>query len=103
MAPDTTPQPVPGSVDVARTRRAKLLATITALERALALPAREPTWATRVEAEIRSLASAFDHHIAATEGADGMYAEILRTAPRLQFAIDQLMTEHAEARSAIEA
>lgn len=103
MAPDTTPQPVPGAVDVARARRAKLLASITALERALTLPAREPTWTARVEAEIRELASAFDHHIAATEGADGMYGEILRTAPRLQFAINQLVNEHAEARSAITA
>ncbi|MFW5899153.1 MAG: hypothetical protein ACOCUN_01650 [Jiangellaceae bacterium] len=103
MAPDTTPQPVSGSVDVARTRRAELLAAITALERALALPARHPTWASRVGAEVSGLASAFDHHIAATEGTDGMYGEILRTAPRLQFAIDQLVREHEEARSAIAA
>lgn len=101
MASHMTPHPLPEPVDVARTRRAELLAAITAVERALAVPARDPTWATRVEAGIATLRRSFADHVAATEGPDGMYAEILRTAPRLRFAIDQLVVEHNDARAEI--
>lgn len=118
MPPDMTPRPqpefggrlaepasapLPGPVGVARTRRAELLAAITGLERRLAVPARDPTWPTRVEAGIARLATAFNQHIAATEGADGMYAEILRSAPRLSFAVNRLVLEHADARASISA
>src|SRR5919106_1440151 len=90
MPPDMPPRPLPEPVDIARARRAQLLAAISAVERALAVPARDPTWTTRVEAGIDRLAEAFDAHVVATEGADGMYAEILRHAPRLSFAVGQL-------------
>jgi len=107
MAPDLTPRPgsgaLPEPVGIARTRRAELLAAISGLERALAVPARDPTWATRVEAGITALATAFDHHITATEGPDGMYAEILHNAPRLSFAVNQLVVEHAVAMTSISA
>jgi hypothetical protein len=97
------PRPLPEPVDIARARRAQLLAAISAVERALAVPARDPTWATRVEAGIDRLAEAFDAHVVATEGADGMYAEILRHAPRLSFAVGQLVVEHDDARTSIAA
>lgn len=94
-------QPLPEPVDVARTRRAELLAAITALERALAAPARDPVWLARVQARTDRLASAFDDHVLATEGPDGMYADILRTAPRLNFAVARLVAEHDDARISI--
>ena len=94
-------QPLPEPVDVARTRRAELLAAITALERALAAPARDPVWLARVQARADRLASAFDDHVLATEGPDGMYADILRTAPRLNFAVARLVAEHDDARISI--
>jgi ATP phosphoribosyltransferase regulatory subunit HisZ len=93
--------PLSEPVDIARTRRAELLAAITALERALAAPAGDPVWAARVQARTDQLASAFDDHVSATEGPDGMYAEILRTAPRLRFGVDRLATEHDDIRVAI--
>lgn len=95
--------PVPEPVDLARTRRAELLAAITALESALASPAGDPVWSARVQARTDQLASAFDDHVHATEGPDGMYAEILRTAPRLRFGVDRLATEHDDIRVAIAA
>ena len=94
---------VPEPVDLARTRRAELLAAITALESALAAPAGDPVWAARVQARNDELASAFDDHVNATEGTDGMYADILRTAPRLRFGVDRLATEHDDIRVAITA
>jgi hypothetical protein len=98
-----TPRPLPEPVDIARARRAQLLAAINSLECALAVPARDPTWTAQVEAGVDQLAEAFDAHIVATEGPDGMYAEILRHAPRLNFAVGQLVVEHADARAAIAA
>ena len=103
MAPHMTPRPLPEPVDIARTRRAQLLAAINALECALAVPARDPTWTVQVSAGVDRLAQAFDAHVLATEGADGMYSEILRNAPRFSFAVNQLVLEHADARSAIAA
>jgi hypothetical protein len=96
-----TSQPLPEPVDVARTRRAELLAAMSALERALAAPARDPVWAARVQARTDRLASSFDDHVVATEGPDGIYAEILRTAPRLNFAVARLAAEHDDAHTSI--
>jgi hypothetical protein len=98
-----TSQPLPEPVDVARTRRAELLAAITALERALAAPARDPAWVVRVQTSTGRLATAFDDHVVATEGPDGMYADIMRSAPRLNFAVARLVAEHTEARTSITA
>lgn len=103
MAPHMTPRPVPGPVHVARSRRAELLAAIHALEHALAAPSGQPAWAARVEVRVSGLASAFADHVTATEGPDGMYAEILSNAPRLRFAVEQLAREHGEAASEIAA
>lgn len=94
---------LPAPVDVARTRRAQLLAAINRLECALAVPAGDPSWTTQVRAGIRTLSTAFEQHIAATEGPDGMYAEILRNAPRLSFAVNRLVVEHADTRASISA
>ena len=69
-----TSHPLPEPVDVARTRRAELLAALTALERALAAPARDPTWAARVQARTDRLANSFGDHVAATEGRTGCTA-----------------------------
>jgi hypothetical protein len=102
MAPNMSSNALPEPVDVARTRRAELLAAISGLERALAVPARDPTWATQVEHGISTLEAAFDHHVAATEGTDGVYGEILATAPRFRFAIDRLIVEHGQARAGIQ-
>jgi hypothetical protein len=58
-------------------------------------------WVARIQASTDRLAAAFDDHVEATEGPDGMYADILRTAPRLQFAVARLAAEHDDARVAI--
>jgi hypothetical protein len=94
-------QSVPEPMGLARTRRAELLAVITALESALAAPAGDPVWSARLQARTDQLAGAFDDHVQATEGPDGMYADILRTAPRLRFGVDRLATEHYDIRVAI--
>lgn len=95
--------PGPDPVEMVRTRRAELRAAIAGLEGALAAPARDPVWAARVQARTDRLATAFDEHVDATEGPGGMYADILRTAARLSFAVARLAAEHDDIRIAVAA
>ncbi len=44
------------------------------------------------------LSAAIAEHLAATEGKHGLYAEIVAADPRLTFAVETLMREHAELR-----
>lgn len=91
------------SLDVARRQRAQLLATIQRVERALAAPAGEPGWRSGVLTRLAALREAFADHIAVTEGHDGLYAELLSSAPRLAHGVDGLVRDHARLRHAIDA
>ncbi|MBW8807026.1 MAG: hypothetical protein JF587_24715 [Catenulisporales bacterium] len=44
------------------------------------------------------LSTAIAEHLAATEGEHGLYAEIAAADPRLAFAVESLIREHAELR-----
>jgi hypothetical protein len=80
-----------------RRRRAELLESISAVEQALAAPApgRQARWAERVNVALVELSADFREHIDMTEGPDGLYRELLRTAPRLSGAVERLTAEHA--------
>ncbi|MBS2533000.1 hypothetical protein KGQ20_09450 [Catenulispora sp. NF23] len=45
------------------------------------------------------LSAAIAEHLAATEGEHGLYAEIVAADPRLTFAVQNLIREHAELRA----
>ena len=47
------------------------------------------------------LSTAIAEHLAATEGEHGLYAEIVTAAPRLTFAVETLIREHADLRRAM--
>jgi hypothetical protein len=47
------------------------------------------------------LSTAIAEHLAATEGEHGLYAEIVAADPRLSFAVESLMREHADLRHAM--
>ncbi|GAA2017176.1 hypothetical protein GCM10009839_11170 [Catenulispora yoronensis] len=47
------------------------------------------------------LSTAIAEHLAATEGEYGLYAEIIAADPRLIFAVESLIREHAELRRAM--
>jgi hypothetical protein len=68
-----------------RRRRAELLESMRAVEQALAAPApgRHAHWAERVYVALVELSADFGEHIDITEGPDGLYRELLNTAPRL--------------------
>lgn|SRR5438067_1083408 len=44
------------------------------------------------------LSTAISDHLVATEGEHGLYAEIITADPRLTFAVESLIREHAELR-----
>ena len=79
-----------------RRHRAELRESISALEDALAAPATadRPRWTQRVEAALAEVAGDFRAHIELTEGPSGLYAEVIRTSPRLGGAVESLTRDH---------
>lgn len=90
------PSPSTDALAAARRRRAELKETLSELEHALAAPApgRADVWGERVRAAVDRLSADLDRHIALTEGADGLYQDVLAQAPRLATAIAKLEGEH---------
>jgi ATP phosphoribosyltransferase regulatory subunit HisZ len=80
-----------------RRRRAELLESMRAVEQAVSAPApgREERWAERVHVSLVELAADFREHVNLTEGPDGLYRELLKSAPRLSGAVARLTSEHA--------
>ena len=95
MEPPSTPEQ--SFFEDLRRRRAELLESMRAVEQALSAPApgRETRWAERVHVALVELAADFGEHVRRTEGPDGLYAELRKTAPRLAGAVARLTREHA--------
>ena len=85
-------------LEALRRQRAELRESMSALELALAGPApSDPVrWAVRVHVALVELSADFREHIDLTEGHEGLYVDILATAPRLSGAVARLTREHAE-------
>ena len=98
--------PTPDQVllDALRRRRADLLDSMSALERALAAPApgRLGAWAERVHVALVELSADFREHVDITESPSGLYHELLTTAPRLSNAVARLIREHAHIADLVE-
>ncbi|HYJ68132.1 MAG TPA: hemerythrin domain-containing protein [Nocardioidaceae bacterium] len=90
-------RPKQAFVEALRRRRSELRESMSALELALASPAPEgqARWTERVHVALVELSADFREHIAITEGSDGLYHELLQTAPRLSGAVARLTREHA--------
>lgn len=84
------------AVDAAKARRADLHSILVDLEGriAAAAPGRETTWSDDVRGELQRLAEAFTEHVEATEGHDGLFAQVRRRAPRLDHLCHQLTADH---------
>jgi hypothetical protein len=92
------------ALEAARARRGDLHRALLDLERALAGAARgrAQAWADSVRATLVRVRETFNAHIEATEGADGLYQEVLAQAPRLSGAVNRLQLEHADIASALD-
>ena len=103
MEPDSS-TPEQAFLAELRRRRAELLGSMSALEQALAAPApgRQEQWAERVHVALVELSADFGVHIAITEGPEGLYRELLATAPRLSGAVARLTREHALIRALLD-
>lgn len=105
MAPDETAEDRELLEEVRR-RRSELRDAMAALELALSGPAaagHTSPWLTRVHDALVDLAGDLRHHVALTEGPNGLYRDLLRTAPRLSGPVDNLTREHAEINQRLEA
>ncbi|MFO8076296.1 MAG: hypothetical protein ACQETV_03495 [Actinomycetota bacterium] len=88
----------PAALSSAREQRADLWKHMTALEHALShpLPGRVDAWGSDVHDALVDLSSGFEHHCAAVEAPDGLFASVLEAAPRLDHAVRRLADEHIE-------
>jgi hypothetical protein len=79
-----------------RRHRAELRESISALEGALAGPATadRARWAERVLAALAELSGDFREHVDIAEGPDGLYSDLLETAPRLSDTVAGLAQDH---------
>jgi hypothetical protein len=91
-------------VEVIAQRRAELHESMIALEAALAASAhgRRIEWAAGVSAALERVALDVERHIDATEGPDGMYAEVLADSPRLVPHVRRLTEDHAGIRADVQ-
>ena len=92
------------ALEAARIRRADLHRALLDLEGALAgaAPGRAQAWADSVRATLVHVRDSFAAHIDVTEGAGGLYQEVLAQAPRLSSAVNRLQHEHAEIAGALD-
>lgn len=83
-----------------RRRRAELRDSMSVLELALAAPTTgaPERWADRVHTALVELSADFRLHVEITEGSNGLYQELLETAPRLSDAVAHLTSEHVAIR-----
>ncbi len=96
--------PEQASLEGIRRQRAELRESMSALELALAGPAAsgQARWAERVHVALVELSADVREHIDLTEGPDGLYVDILATAPRLAGAVARLTEEHVKVSELID-
>lgn len=95
MAADHTTVTHRPAYHAARRRRAELRQAIQDFERAVTAPAGDdPAWRDRVRQRLAALRAQLTEHMVVTEGPDGLYAELLEHAPRLDRPVAGLVAEH---------
>ena len=100
----TSSAPGEGPWEALRRQRAELRESMSALELALSGPMSggQARWAERVHVALVELSADVRGHIDFTEGSEGLYVDILATAPRLSDAVAHLTQEHVEITGLLE-
>ena len=85
-------------LEEAKQQRRGLRSAMADLEGALAAaaPGGAAAWGNAVRTTLDHLRAAVDRHVAVTEGAGGLFAEIVERAPRLTPRVDRLRLDHVE-------
>jgi Hemerythrin HHE cation binding domain len=85
------------ALEAAKGQRLSLRRAIAQLEGALTEPAsgRAADWAAQLVPALADLKTVFSVHVEVTEGAGGLYEEIMENAPRLANKINRFTREHA--------
>jgi hypothetical protein len=85
------------ALEAAKGQRLSLRRAIGQLEGALTAPtaSRVADWAAQLEPVLDDLKLVFSVHVEVTEGAGGLYEEIMENAPRLANKINRFTREHA--------
>lgn len=104
MEPTTSSQKNHTFLEELRRRRGELRESLDALELALSAPAAVDLagWVRRVHEALQGLAQDLAQHVELTEGADGLYQELLAASPRLSEAVARLTAEHTAIRQQLE-
>jgi hypothetical protein len=91
-------------IEALRLRRAEMRDSMSALEQALAAPARgrADAWVERVHVALVELFSDFQEHVAVSEGPHGIYRGVLTSAPRLSDEVAGLTNDHIEIKDLID-
>jgi hypothetical protein len=92
------------TLETIRRRRAELRDALVEAEEALAAPGpgRVEQWCKDVGTALHRLRDTFEGHVRATEGPDGLYAEIMMRAPRFAAKLDRLRDEHQVIRASLD-
>ena len=87
-----------------RERRAGLRTAIGQVESSLASPApgRVAAWSEEVREQLEVLSAGLDHHVVATEGPEGLLADIVEAAPRLAHRADLARRDHVRLRGQLD-
>lgn len=90
-------------LDQARKHRAGLRTAIGQVERCLATAAhgRVAAWSAELREELTNLAAALEQHIELTEAEDGLFEDIVASAPRLAHRVDKAREDHVVLRAAV--
>ena len=96
MAASPPPGVPPRLIEPVLARRETLRAAIDHLERALAAPAHAPGWEDGVRRAMVELRGAYNAHVSAAEGPDGIAARMVEASPRLAGPVQMLQAEHID-------
>lgn len=92
-----------GLLEPVMARRESMRHALDELERALAAPARAEGWVDGVRAALVELRAAFDAHVAAGEGNEGLTTLMVEVSPRLLGPAQRLAGEHIDLDSTLSA
>jgi hypothetical protein len=89
--------------EAARAHRAELRHAVSGFADAVAAAGPRQAWRARAAVRLARLRDQLSRHVDVTEGPQGLYAELLRQAPRLHRPVSALADDHRDLAAAVDA